>query len=167
MAPAASFDKTIGKGNVADQLALVSEDEKTQPVRRTCSLWVHDDNLSREDVLLDLAVFPKDAVRQGDLLEVAALAENPADEESAPSTVVSNVSNGAESTGPDKQGIPDTVAQDSAGDGQHTRRSRLREQGKRTSQRYSSYVFLVKELSPELKQKYPNLQVSRPTLCHD
>lgn len=98
------------------------------------------------------------------MLEVA---ENPADEDPAPSTVVTNTSNGAESTGPDKEGIPDTVAQDSAGDRQHTRRSRLREQGKRTSQRYSSYVFMVKELSPELKQKYPNLQVSWPTLYHD
>lgn len=135
----------------------------------TCSLWVHDENLSREDVLLDSAVFPKDAVRPGDLVEVASLRKTPAEEESAAGTGILNTTNGAESRAAGEDGVTPSVAQVSAVDGQHIGRrtgphdaSTLQDRGGGVSERQRSYVFVVKELSPELKQKYPNLQVRTP-----
>ena len=133
---------------------------------RSCSLWVHDDNLSREDVLLDLAIFPKDAVRPGDLVEVAVRRKILADEESVVPTVVPNIAHGANSRGARREGDLDSVTQDSAADGQHSGQSTAPNEtsgyGRGVSERERSYVFVVKALSPELKQKYPNLQVSRP-----
>lgn len=145
------------------------EGETTQQAGITCSLWVHDENLSREDVLLDLTVFPKDAVRPGDLVELASLRKSSAEEESAASTGIPNISNGPESRGAGEDGVSHSMAYVSTVDGQHTDRRTvhhqaptLQEQGRGVLERQRSYVFVVKELSPELKQKYPNLQVSIP-----
>ena len=109
---------------------------------------------------MDLALFPKDAIRPGDLVEVAVLRNCPSDEEPAPSTTASNITNGAESRRPDVEGVTDSVAEDSAVDEQHTDRSTVHDQGRGPSRRQRCYVFMAKEMSPELKQKYHNLQVS-------
>ncbi|KKY13711.1 putative vacuolar membrane-associated protein iml1 [Phaeomoniella chlamydospora] len=39
---------------------------------KTCSVWVHDENYSKEDVLLDLDILGKDVLKPGDLVEVTA-----------------------------------------------------------------------------------------------
>ena len=167
MPPTKTSQLAIGLRTQLTRNPLVTEDGTTQRVGITCSLWLHDENLSLEDVLLDLAVFPKDAVRPGDLVEVASLRKSSAEEESAASTGIGNTTNGAERIRAGGDGVDHFVAEVSAVDGQHTGRrtvpdeaSTLQGQGRGVSERQRSYVFVVKELSPELKQKYPNLQVS-------
>lgn len=168
--PSSRDSDVINKCNMADQQALVTENEITQRVEVICSIWVHDENLSREDVLLDVAAFPKDAVRPGDLVEVTALKKSPADEESTAPTGISNISNGAESREAGEESASRSVAEDSTIDGQNTHRSTVhanastvQEPRRGVSERHTTYVFVAKELSPELKQKYPNLQVNTPS----
>lgn len=46
------------------------------PVRRLCSLWIHDESFSTEDVLVNLSQFPTDKINIGDLLQIMAIDES-------------------------------------------------------------------------------------------
>src|SRR5438876_870539 len=56
----------------------LSNCEAVQPkhVERICTLWVHEDNPPREDVIMNFNLFPKGSVRAGDLTEIVALRAN-------------------------------------------------------------------------------------------
>lgn len=49
------------------------DDSHLRPFERLCSLLVHDDTFSREDVLVNLSLLPDGTLGIGDLAEIAAL----------------------------------------------------------------------------------------------
>ncbi len=45
----------------------------TLPIRRLCSLSLHDASSSTEDILLDTSLFPPESVRTGDIMQIVAV----------------------------------------------------------------------------------------------
>lgn len=73
----------IAEGNTAP-LADTPPGNQTQSVAAVvCSLAVHDEHTSQEDILLNLRLFPGANVRPGDLVELAALNTSEASHEPA------------------------------------------------------------------------------------
>ena len=84
--PRASHLPQITTGNAATFRDAVAEEEKVEsherlqdltkgqetPLQHMCTLRVHDRDLSIEDVLLNFALFPHDAIRVGRLMQITA-----------------------------------------------------------------------------------------------
>ncbi|KAL1953894.1 hypothetical protein VTO42DRAFT_2046 [Malbranchea cinnamomea] len=104
-----------------------------------CSLWVHDENFSREEVLFNPHAFGDTGVQAGDLLEISPLPDDLRE---------SGGRTGRDGLGSEpKRPFAGSIRSNStaASDGKA-------EQGK--------FLFLVKPLPPELKSRHPDLQVS-------
>src|SRR5580700_8765172 len=46
---------------------------RRDPVERRCTVWVHEEQYSKEEVLLNLDLFPANTVKPGDLMAIVAL----------------------------------------------------------------------------------------------
>ncbi len=153
----------------ADKSSSIPEDRAQHLVERLCSLGIHDENFSREDVLLDVGLFPMGTVKSGDLVEVAALRANVVLKDPSSPVAVPKVAGSAKSrrTGTDRPADPLVHATaavrehmsprtfTSKGSGMHIHDRKDLDPQKR-------YIFVVKEMSHEVKLKHHNLQVSRP-----
>ena len=148
--------------------ASTPEDKASQQVEKLCSLSIHDENTSREDVLLDLALFAHDTVKPGDLVEVTALSTTATVQDPASFTAAPRVGFGAKSRRAGKEHLTAPLSDGTAAEEERTDLQAhvsdipgLRGQGRRDADHHKRYVFVVKAISPELKQKHHNLQVSR------
>ncbi|KAI9852137.1 MAG: vacuolar membrane-associated protein iml1 [Thelocarpon superellum] len=130
-------------------------------VRRLCTLWVQDDKFSREDVILNPTIFPPDAVKIGDLVEIAAVESTVAArdfQDVAPPPVdemqLQEPSNALD-------GSIQAAIEAKAGDSARSVdvKWNIDDEGDEVDQQ-RRYLFLVKDLSHEHKSKQPNLQVS-------
>ncbi|PGH19528.1 hypothetical protein AJ80_03863 [Polytolypa hystricis UAMH7299] len=107
--------------------------------RKLCSLWVHDENFSREEVLFNLSAFGDLGVEIGDLIEVSAPGTIPGDSH-------------VPTKKPDSSGrrVRDTTDSEP-----------LRASSPTTSAGpQGRYLFLAKPLPPDVKTRQPNLQIS-------
>ncbi|KAI9765893.1 MAG: vacuolar membrane-associated protein iml1 [Geoglossum simile] len=141
------------QGDCSDPQDDTSNGEAVQPkhIQRICTLWVHEDSFSREDVILNFALFPKGSVRAGDLAEIVALKSNsevrdfqdavPKNPRDANAFEGSSIGAGAER----RQSPSNTLNLEDT-----TNKSL---QSKR-------YVFIAKDMSSEQKLRQPNLQIS-------
>ncbi|KAL1651971.1 vacuolar membrane-associated protein iml1 [Diplodia intermedia] len=133
-------------------------------VQKVCTLWTHDHGVSREDVLFNIDRFSELAISPGSLVKIVALNQNTSvrdfqelartpsqdgsrriklDTRRAPST------SGFSSRKP--HGGSFTLTLDENGH---------RIQGGRDVDPSKTYVFQAKAMGPDLKTKYPTLQVS-------
>ncbi|KKZ60121.1 hypothetical protein EMCG_05146 [[Emmonsia] crescens] len=112
---------------------------------RPCSLWVHDDNFSREDVLFNISAFSDVGLKVGDLVELSAPRPSQGDHH-----VFSN------RLDPSGRTLRD------AGDSDAGSNSTAKRVGdhKSHSPVQGRYLFLVKPLSADIKARHPNLQIS-------
>ncbi|USP75932.1 hypothetical protein yc1106_03206 [Curvularia clavata] len=132
-------------------------------VQKVCTLWTHDDNFSRDDIVFNSEKFPELPTGAGSLLQIVAIQEDNA---------VRNFNAGLKSAQHD---VAQSDFEASYKDGNvhnHPRRHprdtntiTLDENGStvpggRDIDADKAYVFVPKTLSPDLKSKYPNLQVS-------
>lgn len=142
-------------------------DQQQQRARIQCPLGIHDENFSREDVLLDVGLFPKDTVTSGDLVEVAALRANVTFPSQTTLDAAPKAPANARHTRSGKHQLADRLPHLTA-DGQQPSGPRgnpysgsaIRTTDRRDLDPQKRYIFVVKELSPELKLKHSNLQVS-------
>ncbi|KAI9822955.1 MAG: vacuolar membrane-associated protein iml1 [Phylliscum demangeonii] len=118
----------------------------TEPGRKQCTLWVHEDHLSNADVIFNSGVFPKGAIRDGDLVELVALRPAFAGSEASDRE---QPSKGDRATRTTDLGDEDEPA---------VRDATLRPE---SPDRIRPYLFLAKSIDAEQRTKQPNLQV-----CH-
>lgn len=138
---------------------------KPTRVQKICTLWTHDDNFSREDVIFNGDKFPELPATPGSLMQIIALSHAPSIRDFQ--ATAKNNKDGTNVKIEDT--IKDTFSEN------HSRRSRrgsikitLDENGVvinggRDVDLEKSYVFVAKPVSADLKSKYPNLQVSLNT----
>jgi len=129
-------------------------------VQKVCTLWTHDDNFSRDEIVFNGDKFPELPTGTGSLLQIVAIhADN----------AVRNFHAGAKSAHDVAQHKFDAGPTNSNIHG-HPRRHRrdsitvtIDENGStipggRDIDANKAYVFVPKALPPDLKSKYPNLQ---------
>ncbi|KAI5307061.1 SNF1-interacting protein [Ascosphaera pollenicola] len=109
--------------------------------QRVCTLWVHDESFSREDVLLNLEAFTDLAINVGDLVEVSP--SSPAAKQRDSHFARHKSDNGHSANIASENSYVDAA---SASDSSASSKGGL--------------VFLVKSVSPELRARQPNLQIS-------
>lgn len=131
-------------------------------VQKVCTLWTHDDNFSRDEIVFNSEKFPEVPTGAGSLLQIVAIQEDNA---------IRNFHAGPKSAQHDgAQHKHDTSSRDGHNHGYPRRHRRdsntitLDENGStipggRDVDADKAYVFVPKPLSPDLKSKYPNLQV--------
>ena len=132
-------------------------------VQKICTLWTHDDNFSRDDVVFNCDKFPELPASPGSLIRLIAIKQTTAvrdfqalSKSSAKETNQSKADEGARSIRPDS----------------HSRRSRSHSlmltldengavvQGGRETDPEKSYIFVAKSMTADLRSKHPNLQIS-------
>lgn len=132
-------------------------------VQKICTLWTHDDNFSRDDVVFNGEKFPELPTTPGSLIQIIALKHTSAVRDFQ-TTAKNAPKEASQARGDDssRDTLPDT----------HSRRSRrgsvkimLDEngspiQGGRDVDMEKSYIFVAKPLPNDLKSKHSNLQVS-------
>ena len=123
---------------------------------KNCSVWIHDENYAKEDVLLDLDLLGKGVIRPGDLVEVKAGTtaseardfQITADKGSRNSSTTNVVSAHAktDSAAPQAKQSP------------KARRARRSTGGQ--EQNVTRYVFVAKAIPDEVKSRATGLQIS-------
>ncbi|KAK8161263.1 hypothetical protein BKA80DRAFT_205850, partial [Phyllosticta citrichinensis] len=132
-------------------------------MQKVCTLWTHDTQFSREDVVINLDRFPELSITPGTLVKIVALSQNTAvrDFQEVPRSssqdggrrIKLETTRHASSTLGSRKNRNGTfmVTLDENGH---------RVQGGREIDAQKTYVFIAKAMSQDLKTKYPNLQVS-------
>jgi DEP domain-containing protein 5 len=144
------------QGDCSEPQDDIFNGEAIQPkhVQRICTLWVHEESFSREDVILNFALFPKGSVRAGDLAEIVALKSN------------SEVRDFQDAV-PKNPRDSNTFEGSPIGAGAERRRSPSNtlnlEDTTNKSLQSKRYVFIAKDMSSEQKLRQPNLQVGGPS----
>ncbi|KAH9874449.1 hypothetical protein IAQ61_003638 [Plenodomus lingam] len=133
-------------------------------VQKVCTLWTHDDNFSREDIVFNREKFPELPTAPGSLLQIVAIKTG-----TAVRGLQGNASgtpNHASQTEPDAS----TLNVDPDGHAKRDRRGSITitvdEAGGlipegREVDAEKAYIFVSKQLPVDLKAKHTNLQVSR------
>ncbi|KAH8728688.1 hypothetical protein GQ44DRAFT_646426 [Phaeosphaeriaceae sp. PMI808] len=136
-------------------------------VQKICTLWTHDDNFSRDDIVFNGDKFPEIPTVPGTLLQIVAIES---------STAVRDFQTTVKSTQLDgSQTIGETYGRDASANGLPRKARRgsttitVDENGsaipgRREVGAEKAYVFAVTALPADLKSKYANLQASRVSI---
>lgn len=128
---------------------------KQARVQRVCTLWTHDDNFSRDEIVFNGEKFPELPTTLGSLLQIVAINSNTAvrDFQSASKNKQDGGKKdiGTESQSKRSRRGSNTITIDENG-------STI--PGGRDIDTEKAYVFVSKTLPADLKSKHPNLQVS-------
>jgi hypothetical protein len=139
----------------------VSNNKSTR-VHKVCTLWTHDDNFSRDDIIFNAEKFPEIPTALGTLLQIVALDSGTSVRD------FQSTANGSQANAP--QAKDGTVPRDS---GANTLPKRSRRgsmtvtidengssfPGGRDIDAEKAYVFAVAALPADLRSKHANLQV--------
>lgn len=137
---------------------------KPARVQKICTLWTHDENFSKDDVVFNGDKFPELPATPGSLIRLVALKQTPAvrDFQTLPKASVKDIG----------QNRRDAASKNTRPDS-HSRRSRSQSvmltldengaviPGGREVDTQKSYIFVARAITSDLRSKYPNLQVSR------
>jgi DEP domain-containing protein 5 len=131
------------------QTSSSSNSKAREVFERRVEIWVHDEQFSKEDVVLNLDVFPHDRVKAGDLMAIIGLRSDVVKQQGvdfAARKIAESLSGSLQpySTTNDRKTEEDSNSVDSRRDLDLDRR----------------YLFAVKDMTPEMKTKYPNLEIS-------
>ncbi|TVY47365.1 Vacuolar membrane-associated protein [Lachnellula occidentalis] len=120
------------------------------PTQRQCTLWVHEDAFSKEDVVLDLDLFPD--VKPGQLMDVVALkADSGVRDFQDVAQQPSRKDGDSLSATMRRQRSSSNSDSPSTASGKHARRDS--DSGKR-------YLFIAQEMSKEVKAKQSRFELS-------
>jgi hypothetical protein len=131
------------------QTSSSSNSKAREAFEQRVEIWVHDEQFSREDVVLNLSFFPQDLVKAGDLMAIIGLRSDVAKQqalETAVRKIAENLSGSLQPSIPasDRKSEEDINSID----------------GRRDLDLDRRYLFTVKDMTPEMKSKYPNLEIS-------
>lgn len=117
------------------------------PVERKCVLWVHDDGFSKEDVVLNLDLFPD--IKTGDLMAIVALKNE------------SNVRDLQEKPQRrDTDSIAASVHRDRSSSYTRSPGPNTESDAKHDDDVGKRYVFVAKDMPQDMKTKQPGLELS-------
>ena len=149
--------------NMRDDMPISASNIKQARVQKVCTLWTHDDNFSRDEIVFNGEKFPELPTVPGSLLQIVPINSG---------TAIRDFQSALKSTEIDVvQEKPEGARKDTGADS-HSKRSRrgsititIDENGSavpggRDIETEKAYVFVSKVLPPDLKSKHPNLQVS-------
>jgi len=137
-------------------------DARTTKVQKVCTLWTHDDNFSRDDIVFNAEKFPEIPTATGTLLQIVALDSNTAIRDFQSTTKASQY---------DPHQAKEGVFPRDAGANGLLKRSRRNSNtitvdengssfpGGRDIDAEKAYVFAAAALPADLKSKHANLQV--------
>lgn len=146
-----------------ESLRLEAEDKGSTPgfvgsgknpsasTRRLCTLWIHDESFSTDDVVLNLNQFPTDSIHVGDLLQITSVSELNKD-------TVRNSRTPVPSSDQARK-------RDNSNDRQNYRIQEFPQFNELKSDLSKRHVFIVKGTSPDQNIKQPSLQVGHELQC--
>lgn len=149
--------------NMRDEVPSSASNMKQARVQKVCTLWTHDDNVSRDEVVFNAEKFPELPAAPGSLLQIVPMNSG---------TAVRDFQSALKSTEIDLTPGRSEGARKDTGSNSHSRRGRrgfvtitIDENGSaipggRDIETEKSYVFVSNFLPTDLKSKHPNLQVS-------
>ncbi|KAF2143834.1 uncharacterized protein K452DRAFT_163184 [Aplosporella prunicola CBS 121167] len=136
----------------------------TPIVQKICTLWTHDESLSREEAVINIDKFPELGITSGSLVKIIPLKQ---------STSVRDFHGDTRSSSREgSRRIRLDTAHRTTSTGTTSRKNRTgsatltfdenghRTHGARDVDSQKTYIFVAKSLSQELRAKYPQLQVS-------
>ena len=127
-------------------------------VGRLCSLWIHDDNFSKDQVLLNLALFPRGTVKAGDLIQVVPQGSGTENKDYEHRHDAGPGVKGSHRGGEDDEETPGKESST------HSLEASAKEESAFSSGKESDasarYVFKAKEMGSELLSRNPTLQIS-------
>jgi hypothetical protein len=129
----------------------MSEIEESQRTERRCLLWVHDDQFSKEDVVLNVDLFPAGSLKPGVLMAITAL--------KADTTVKEYPVR--EPTG--RKGAQTlSVSHDPVENGEDQKSSTgsFGGESQQDMDSETQYLFAANDMGKEMRLKHPNLEVS-------
>ncbi|KAF2205445.1 hypothetical protein GQ43DRAFT_477322 [Delitschia confertaspora ATCC 74209] len=137
--------------------------QKATIVQKLCTLWTHDDNFSKDDVVFNCDKFTELPTTPGSLIRIIALKQD---------TAVRDFQSASKPSAKDSPKVIADEAPRHANTDSRSRKSRRQAvtltldenglviQGGRESDPGKSYIFVAKPMALDLRSKYPNLQVS-------
>jgi hypothetical protein len=145
-----SSDTNSRPATAASDTSTVQNDPvlPSLPIERKCVLWVHDEGFSKEEVVLNLDLFPD--VKAGDLMAILALKTD---------TGVRDFQEKAQPLKKDVEGLSVTMERERSA-------SHPRSPGfvngsyAKTLDVGNRCLFIVKDMPKEIKAKQPNLEIS-------
>ncbi|OCL07076.1 hypothetical protein AOQ84DRAFT_389755 [Glonium stellatum] len=132
-------------------------------VQKTCTLWIHDENFSKDEVVFNVDKFTEVPIASGSLARILALKQTTAVRDFQTTLKTASVDSRQPKADEAQRGsIPETRLKKAR---RHSVTITLDENGipipgGRDVDPQKSYVFVTKLMSQEQKAKYPNLQVS-------
>jgi DEP domain-containing protein 5 len=118
-------------------------------VERRCNIWVHDENFSKDEVVLNLDLFPD--VKPGELMAIVALKTD------------SGVRDFVDKAQTSKTNGEDIAPIVPAEQGHSNPKSPVQVNGTEVNHDVDlgkRYLFIAKDMSKEMKSKQPNLEIS-------
>jgi DEP domain-containing protein 5 len=139
--------ETLSEKGSRPQTSSSSMSRLGASAERKCTLWIHDEQFSKEEVVLNLDLFPAESVKPGDLMAIIALKADVAVREFFPPK--KGLENISASLQPDigaeeRKSSKGSINMDTHHDIDLERR----------------YLFAVRDFSKDLKAKHPNLEIS-------
>jgi DEP domain-containing protein 5 len=119
-------------------------------VERRCTVWVHDEQFSKEEVLLNLDLFPANTIKTGDLMAIVALNTD---------NTVRDFQDRCASSKKVLENLPASF-QPSLNGLDIEPHNECTCNIERDGDLESRYLFAVKDTSKELKSRQPSLEVS-------
>jgi hypothetical protein len=145
------MDTLLGEKGSRPQTSSSAMSRSREHVERRCILWVHDEQFSKEEVVLNMNLLPEGTVKPGDLLAIVALKADTAGKEfqdknllAKKGTELLSASVQVDTSAAERKSLTGSISVDASQD---------IDLGKQ-------YLFAVKDMSKELKAKHPTLEVS-------
>lgn len=145
-------------------MPLSTSTARTSRIQKICTLWTHDENFSKEDVVFNHERFPELAIPTGSLAKIIALKQSTAVRDFQNGTRESSADNAQKLRAADAGRRPSLANLPS----KKTRRNSVtifddsgtQVLGTKEMDRELQYVFVCKPPPADLKAKHSNLQVS-------
>lgn len=119
------------------------------PVERKCVLWNHDEGFSKEEVVINLDLFPD--VKAGELLAVVALKTGPA---------IQDFQEKAQTSKKDVDTLATAMQRERSNSNPRSPGTVNDNHPKHDIDLGKRYLFIAKDMSKEMKTKQPQLEVS-------
>jgi hypothetical protein len=137
--------------------------QKSARVQKLCTLWTHEPSFSTEEVVFNVDRFPELRLQPGSLAQIVPILHGtsvrdfvhdaPKREHLRPSKRDGNSSSQHHNSSSRRHRSNSSIAVTVDESGSHVNASR-------DTDEHRAYVFVVNDASPEMKQKYPQLNVS-------
>jgi hypothetical protein len=143
------MERPLSDNGSRPQTSSSSNSKAREVFERRVVIWVHDEQFSKEDVVLNLDVFPRDRVKPGDLMAIIGLRSDVTRQQllDLAARKIAESLSGSLLPNPgatDRKSSEDSNSID----------------GRRDLDLERRYLFAVKDMTLEMKAKYPNLEIS-------